>query len=132
MMSQDNTPVSLRAKGGILLFVLSSPILTETYWRGGGTLPLVGAVPLWVVALLAAIGGGAGFWLVAEKPETRRIGLLTGALAGVGGMLAFHFVYGSNHRAGSERILIGLLGMAPGLGLGLWLARRFERKTGTS
>jgi hypothetical protein len=131
-MSTENTPVTLRAKAGIILFVVSSPILTETYWRGNGELPLVGAVAVWVVALLAAIGGGAGFWLVAEKPETRRIGLLTGALAGAGGMLAFHLVYGSNNRAGSERILVGLLGMAPGLGLGLWLARRFERKAGKS
>ena len=127
-MSDDNQPVTPRQKAGILVFVAGVGVLTDFYWRSGGSLPVVGPISVWLFALVTASVGAGSFWLIGQKPETRRIGLLAGALAGFGCSLAFHLVYGGVNRAGPERLFISLAGMAPGLIIGHLLVRRFERK----
>jgi hypothetical protein len=127
-MNNDDLPVTPRQKAGIVLFVLSVGVLTSEYWRTDGSLPLIGPASIWVLTAITASMGALSFWLIGQKPETRRIGLLAGALAGAGCALAFHLVYGGVNRAGPERIFISLAGMAPGLLIGHLLVRRFERK----
>lgn len=127
-MSEDNTPLTLRQKAGVVVFALCVPALTDAYWRSDGSLPLVGPVSIWLVALLAASAGALSFWMIGQKPETRRIGLLAGALAGAGCSLAFHFAYGGVNRAGPERLFISLAGMVPGLLIGYLLVHWTERK----
>jgi hypothetical protein len=131
-MSTPSTPLTVRQKIGIAVFVVFVPILVETYWKQGGELPLIGPVGIGIVALIAAVGGAVSFWLIAEKPETRRIGLLAGALAGCGGVIAFHLVYGASNRAGGERIFVGLAGMLPGFGVGLLLTHLQQKKAKTT
>ena len=127
-MSDNDTPVTPRQKLGIGIFVIGVGCLTDVYWRTGGSLPGVGHVSVWLFALVTAAIGAGSFWLLGQKPETRRIGLLTGALAGFGCSLAFHFVYGGVNRAGPERVFVSLIGMAPGLFIGHLLVKRVEAK----
>lgn len=126
-MSDDDQPVTTRQKIGIAIFVIGVAGLTDTYWRSE-SLPVVGHVPVWVFALVTAVIGAGSFWLVGQKPKTRRIGLLAGALAGFGCALAFQFVYGGVNRAGPERVFVSLVGMAPGLFIGHLLVKRLEAK----
>jgi hypothetical protein len=125
-MNDDNAPVTLRQKAGIAVFVLLVPVLTDFYWRSDGSLPLVGAVSIWLFASVTALAGALSFWLIGQRPETRRIGLLAGALAGFGCSLAFLFVYGGVNRAGPERVFISLAGMVPGLLIGYLLGRKVK------
>ena len=128
-MSDDKTPLTLRQKIGVGLFVVLGPILTEQYWRNNGDLPFSGSVSVWTLVAVAAAGCALGLWLTGQTPGNRLIGLLSGALAGAGSAVAFQLCYGGVNRAGSERWLIHLLGMAPGLLIGFGLLRWTERKS---
>src|SRR5436190_794033 len=126
-MSEDDKPVTPRQKLGLAIFVIGVAGLTDTYWRSE-SLPGIGHVPVLVFALVTAVIGAGSFWLIGQKPETRRIGLLAGALAGFGCALAFQFVYRGVNRAGPERIFVSLAGMAPGLTIGHLLVKRLDGK----
>jgi hypothetical protein len=126
-MSDDNTPLTRRQKIGLGVFVLFVLILPSSYWNQRGSLPLVGALPIWLLVSVTGLAGALSFWLVAEKTD-RRIGLLTGVLAGIGGPLTFHLVFGGDDRVNrAAGFFVSLAGMAPGILLGRWLARRAEK-----
>jgi hypothetical protein len=132
-MNANDTPTSMREKIGIALFVFGGPILAETYWQHRGDWEWLGQFSPVGIALVSAVAGAIGCFLVAEKPATRLIGLATGALAGFGCTYAFDLVYGGASRAGKERFFVFVGGALPGLLLGLalvWLAdKRAKQKT---
>lgn len=127
-MSHDTTPVTLRQKFGISIFLIVVLILPNEYWHSNGSLPLFGKVSIWLLTSLTAVAGALSFWLIAEKSD-RAIGLLAGALAGIGGPVAFHIVFGGDDRVSrAAGFFVTVVGMAPGLLIGRLLARRAERK----
>lgn len=125
-MIMPNGPITLRDWIGVAIFVLTAPILAGIYWHGDWR--WLSSLPAWKVALLSAVGGALGFAVVAESTRTRLVGLLSGAVSGFGCSYLNHLVYGNSFHAGKERIFVLLAGMVPGLLLGWWLLRYFEKR----
>jgi hypothetical protein len=99
-----------------VIFALTGPILALDYWQNGGSITFVGPVPLFVLFIVACLGGavsfarfvGRGWWLA----------IIPGMLGG-GGAFGLHFWWTTwmekQEMDSAESVGVACIGTLPGI-----------------
>ncbi|PWU18181.1 MAG: hypothetical protein C5B50_09750 [Verrucomicrobia bacterium] len=118
--------LSARQIIAIVLFTFSGPVLALDYWQNGGTITLLGAVPVPFLFTIACIGGAISFPLYVGS-RGPLLAIVPGALAGFGAF-GLHLLYTTWAQRDAmntgESVLLAGLGASPGI-LACWALIKF-------
>jgi hypothetical protein len=121
--------ISTQQTIAVLLFAFTGPLLALDYWQNGGTITLLGAVPVRTLFIIATIGGAISFPLYVGS-RGPLLAVIPGSVAGYGAF-GLHLLYTAwaerDAMNTGESVFIAGVGAAPGI-LACWALIKFAAR----